>query len=300
MLHDYAIGLAGGPVVVKYGGNAMPAGGGADPVIEEIAALHRGGTPVVVVHGGGPEIDRALQERGIATQRIDGMRVTDAATLETTEFVLCATVNKRIVRALVALGVRAAGISGQDGPTLLAEAASASDLGFVGTIVAVEPALVRTLLEGGFLPVVAPLAVARDGAHAYNVNADLAAGALAAALGARAFVAITNVRRVFRDPDDPASGIDELTLDEATAFAASEACRSSMKPKLAAAIAAVAGGAQASYIAAAGPGSIAAALAGDATILRAAAGTQNDADRRSDACIPPLPSPSRSSTGPSG
>ncbi|MBV8490024.1 MAG: acetylglutamate kinase [Candidatus Eremiobacteraeota bacterium] len=258
-------------VVVKYGGNAMGQPRTPDVTLEEVAGLWRAGVPVVLVHGGGPDIDRALRARGIATERIEGLRVTTSETLDVTEGVLCATVNKRIVRAFAGLGVTAVGISGQDGALLVAErerSASGADLGYVGSVVACNPQVVTELLTSGFLPVVAPLAIARDGSHAYNVNADSAAAALAAALHASSFIAITNVPRVLRDPDDPASGIDAMTIDEARAFAGSDACRSSMKPKLFAAADAVAAGASASYVCDAKPGAIAAALAGDATIVR--------------------------------
>jgi acetylglutamate kinase len=255
--------------VVKYGGNAMPADG-PDPILAELAELWRAGTPVVVVHGGGPEIDRALEERGITTERIAGMRVTDAATLETTESTLCGTINKRIVRTCQMLGLPAVGVSGEDGPTLIAHravGAGGADLGFVGEIAVTDVRLLETLLNSGYLPVVAPLAIAENRTHAFNVNADLAAAAIAGALAASAFVAITNVPRIFRDPDDPSSGIDRLSIDEATAFVASDACRSSMKPKLTAAIEAVRDGAGASYICGAKPNAVRAALAGDATII---------------------------------
>ncbi len=235
-----------------------------------MAALWKGGTAVVLVHGGGPEIDAALAERGIVTERIDGLRLTDAATLHVTEAVLCGSINKRIVRACAALGLPAAGISGEDGRTLLARRArgiGGEDLGYVGEIEAIDPRLIRALLRDGFLPVVAPLALSADGAHAYNVNADLAAAAIAAALHADAFVLVTNVARVLRDVDDAASGIERLTSDEALHFANSDACRSSMKPKVIAAATAARNGAAASYICAAKTGTIASALSGDSTLV---------------------------------
>jgi acetylglutamate kinase len=261
-------------MVVKYGGAAMPGErpAGADPLLAEIAAIRRAGTQVVIVHGGGPEIDCALALRGIETERIGGLRVTSAAALEVTEAVLCGSINKRIVRDALALGLPAVGISGQDGRLLVAQRASAArgaDLGYVGSIVATEPRPLQALLDAGFLPVVAPLAIAPDASHPYNVNADSAAAAIAAALGADAFVAVTNVSRVLRDPDDPASGIDCFTPDEALAFAGADACRSSMKPKLAAAAAAVKSGTGSAYICALKSNAIAAALSGDATIIRA-------------------------------
>ncbi len=250
----------------------MPAAGvgAADPVLTEIASLREAGAAVVLVHGGGPEIDAALTQRGIVTKRIDGMRVTDAVTLEVTEAVLCGSVNKRLVRDALALGIPAVGLSGQDGNLLVAERAvglRGEDLGYVGRIVATEASPLHALLDAGFVPVVAPLAISRDGAHAYNVNADLAAAAIAAALQADAFVAITNVPRVFQDPDDPASGMDRLTSAEALAFADSGACRSSMKPKIESAASAVRNGATAAYICSAKPNAISAAIGGDATIV---------------------------------
>ena len=268
MTHDYATTL-----VVKYGGNAMagPAGG-PDPLLAEVAARWRSGQAVVLVHGGGPEIDAALAQRGLASDRIDGQRVTDATTLEVTEAVLCGSLNKRLVRACTMLGLPAAGISGEDGGTLIARRAkgiNGKDLGYVGEIVRAEPRLIQTLLAAGFLPVVAPLAIARDASHAYNVNADLAAGAIAAALQADAFVLVTNVARVLRNVDDPTSGIDRLTADQASVFAHTSACRNSMKPKLLAAAAAARNGATAAYICAVTANPISSALSGNCTIVAA-------------------------------
>jgi acetylglutamate kinase len=199
------------------------------------------------------------------------MRVTDAATLAIAEAVLCATLNKRIVRALSKLGLPAVGISGQDGGTLVARgmrAESGAHLGFVGEVVKSDPRLVQTLLDANFLPVVAPVAISEDGATAYNVNADLAAAALAGALKASAFVAITNVRRVLRDIDDESTAIEHLSAEEAQAFANSDACQSGMKPKVRAAAFAASGGAAVAFICAAGPGAISAAmLARNATTI---------------------------------
>lgn len=279
MKHNYAT-----PIVVKYGGNAMPGAGhpevraqasleglegrGADEVLSSAVALHQSGTPVVLVHGGGPEIDRWLADRGVETHRVDGLRVTDEATLEVSEAVLCATINKRLVRACAALGAKAVGISGEDGATLVAKRAygsSGEDLGYVGEVASCDPALIDLLLAANYLPVVAPLAIAHDNAHAYNVNADLAAAALAGALRAEAFIMVTNVARVRRDPSDPTSGIDRMSLGEARAFIETPACEGGMKPKMQAAIAAVEAGAQASYICS--PQPVGDILAGNATVI---------------------------------
>ncbi len=282
MQHKYAT-----PIVLKYGGNAMSASpppvtlrlsapvtlslSKGDPLLAEAVRLHLRGTPVVLVHGGGPEIDRWLAQRGVTTTRIDGLRVTDAETLEVTEAVLCATINKRLVRACTALGARAVGVSGEDGATLTATLAYGShgeDLGYVGDVSACDPSLIELLLEQGYLPIVAPLAISPDRAHALNVNADLAAAAIAGALHARAFILATNVARVLRDPADPASGIDTMTLEQAHDFLRDPACSGGMQPKLRAAIAAVESGAQRAYICEAGDETIARALDGGmATII---------------------------------
>ena len=299
-------------LVVKYGGNAIAEG--ASSLLAELAARHRAGGRTVLVHGGGPEIDRELAARNIPTVRIDGLRVTDAATLRVTEATLCGTVNKQLVRALLAQGIPAAGLSAQDGALLICAKATGvalrhpersepkasavegqpersepkasavegqlersepkasavegqpPDLGFVGAVTHVNPAVLIALLDAGFLPVVAPLGVAEDGSTAYNVNADTAAGAIAAALQAQTFILVTNVERVRRDPDDANSGIERMTLEQAREFLASDACRQSMKPKIAAAITAAEAGAT-SHICAESTHTITAAQANTGTTI---------------------------------
>ncbi|HEY5258902.1 MAG TPA: acetylglutamate kinase [Candidatus Baltobacteraceae bacterium] len=231
----------GGLLVVKFGGNAMTDHAEA-ALLEGIATLWGAGVWVVLVHGGGPQIDAALAVAGLATTRIDGLRVTDDAALAVTESVLCASINKRLVRALLARGVRAAGISGQDGALLVCGVEGEGKFGLVGAVAQVHPGILESLLAGGILPVVAPLGVARDGATAYNVNGDTAAGTIAAALRADALVFLTNVDRLRRDPDDPASGIDSLDLAAARAFCTTPACAGSMKPKMNAIVSALEGG----------------------------------------------------------
>lgn len=249
---------------MKYGGNAFAElAAGPDPVLTELAALHAHGTRVVLVHGGGPQIDASLARHGITSTRIEGLRITDAATLDVTEAVLCGTINKALVRACSALGIPAVGVSGEDGALLVAgfaRAPSGGDLGYVGEVVETNADLLVHLLGASWMPVVAPLAVSPDRTHALNVNADLAAAAIAAALRADAFVAVTNVERIRRVPGDPSTGIDAMTLDEAAAFHATDACAAGMKPKLAAAIAAVRGGCRAAYVCAARGGAIADAI----------------------------------------
>jgi acetylglutamate kinase len=239
-------------------------------LLKEIADLRAAGHAVILVPGGGPEIDQALNARGIITERVDGLRVTDEAALEVAEAVLCATANKRLVRACLQHGIPAIGVSGQDGAMVKAGrklSPSGQSLGFVGEIVEVDPAPLHALLHAGYLPVVSPIAVDVAAQHAYNVNADTVAGAIAAAVKADAYIALTNVDRVLRDPADPLSGIAALTLQDAETFAASDACASGMKPKMLAAIDAVSRGAARAYICGIQPRAIARALAGHATVI---------------------------------
>jgi len=257
-------------IVLKYGGNAMAAGGSDDPVVDEVAALAARGEKVVMVHGGGPQIDAELHLKAIDEVRVRGLRVTGAATRDVVEYVLCGTVNKALVRALLARGARAIGISGQDGPLLYARrvgSVNGVDLGFVGEIVRVEPGPVAALVDAGYVAVVAPLGLDEGGRGALNCNADVAAGAIAGALRADAYVVLTNVAGVRRDLADPDSVIPRLTVAEAEAFLADGTFTDGMIPKIQAAIAAVRGGARRAVVAGAGQGAIAAALEGAGTEL---------------------------------
>jgi acetylglutamate kinase len=257
-------------IVLKYGGNAMATPGDADPLLDDIVERARAGDRIVLVHGGGPQIDAALAERHIVTQRIDGQRVTDAATLAVTEAVLCGSVNKALVRELARRGVPAAGISGQDGNLLEARrlcSASGESLGFVGDIVLVRPALLEALLEGGFIPVVAPLGLETGSGSALNINADASAGAIAGALHADAYVVVTNVERVRRVLDDPSTGLDRVSPAQAQAFLDDGTFDGGMRPKIQSALAALASGARSAIVCGGGAGALSGALAGNGTII---------------------------------
>lgn len=255
-------------VVLKYGGNAMTAGVD-DPVLDEIAALARAGTSIVVVHGGGPQIDAALKIQKIPEERIDGLRVTPAAVRDVVEAVLCGTVNKDLVRGLLARGARAFGFAGQDAGILTARRmiVPGGDLGFVGEPAGVDAPLLHGILGLGLVPVIAPLGLDPVANVALNLNADTAAGAIAAALEADAYVVLTNVAGVRRNRHDPASVIPRLTIAEAQGFLTDGTFADGMRPKMRAAIDAVAGGARRAVIGAAVRDGIAAALAGAATEL---------------------------------
>jgi acetylglutamate kinase len=256
-------------IVLKYGGNAMAAAASEDPVLDEVAMLAARGERIVLVHGGGPQIDAELEAKAIDEIRVQGLRVTGRATRDIVEYILCGTVNKAVVRALASRGARAVGISGQDGNLLGARRAGSLggvDLGYVGEITGVDPAAARALLEAGFVVVVAPLALDAGGG-ALNCNADAAAGAIAGALAADAYVVITNVPGVRRDVHDPASLIERLTVAEAEVLLADGTLTDGMIPKMRAAIGAVRAGARRAVVAGAGFGAIDAALRGLGTEL---------------------------------
>lgn len=178
-------------VVIKFGGHAMDKEALCAAFAEDLAFLSAEGTRCVVVHGGGPQISALLERLHIESRFENGLRVTDEATMQAVEMVLCGQVNKDVVRRFAAHGVRAAGLSGRDGGLLLASVRQPS-LGRVGEVDKVDPALVECLLAGGFVPVVAPVASDAAG-QPLNINADTAAGALAGALHADYFVLISDV-----------------------------------------------------------------------------------------------------------
>ena len=179
-------------IVVKYGGAAMDRSGLAASFAEDIALLQSAGITPVVVHGGGPQVTQVSARLGIETTFVDGLRVTDAETLDVATMVLAGKLNKEVVGSLVAGGVAAVGLSGIDGGLLLARRQVAPDLGFVGEVVHVNADVLRTLTDRRFVPVVASIAVDETG-QAYNVNADVVAGELAIELAAEKLVFINDV-----------------------------------------------------------------------------------------------------------
>lgn len=176
--------------VIKYGGNAWSDNDHLTAFARAVAEFRRFNKNLVLIHGGGPQINVWLEKTAINSHFVDGERYTDNAALEVTEMVLCGQVNKKIVRALAAQGIKAVGISGQDGGLLTAKAVE--HLGQVGRISAVEPALIQLLLKNDYLPVIAPPATSLQFA-ALNVNADYAAARIAGALGAKYLILLTNV-----------------------------------------------------------------------------------------------------------
>jgi acetylglutamate kinase len=178
-------------VVIKYGGHAMDDPALSAPFADGLARLNARGMRLAVVHGGGPQISKMLGRLNIPSRFEHGLRVTDAAVMEVVEMILCGQVNKNVVSLFLQHGVRAAGISGKDARLFTAGQLS-GELGLVGEIQNVDAALVITLLDAGFVPIIAPVAIGADG-QSYNINADTAAGALAGAMAAEYFVLISDV-----------------------------------------------------------------------------------------------------------
>jgi acetylglutamate kinase len=180
-------------IVVKYGGAAMDRAGLAGSFAQDVSLLRSAGITAVVVHGGGPQVTQFSERLGIETTFVDGLRVTDAATLDVATMVLAGKLNTEVVAKLVSGGVPAVGLSGVDGGLLLARRQMAPDLGFVGEVVHVNADVLRTLTSERFVPVVASIAVDETTGQAYNVNADVVASELAIALGAEKLVFINDV-----------------------------------------------------------------------------------------------------------
>jgi acetylglutamate kinase len=195
-------------VVVKYGGSTMEDPDLRQSFAGDITLLHTVGILPVVVHGGGPQISEAMAVAGIEPTWVDGLRVTDAKTMKVVQRVLIGEVNADIVRMLGAHGTEAIGVSGIDAGLFRATPKDPR-LGFVGEITEVNTGFIDRLLTEGFVPVVAPIALGPDG-DVYNVNADTAAGALAAALGARKLVYLTDVEGVLADSGDESSLIQRM------------------------------------------------------------------------------------------
>jgi acetylglutamate kinase len=179
-------------IVVKYGGAAMDTTGLAASFAEDVALLQSAGIRPVIVHGGGPMVTQMSARLGIETTFVDGLRVTDAETLDVATMVLAGKLNTEVVSSLVTGGVNAVGLSGVDGRLLLAQKASGPDLGFVGEVVHVHVEVLETLLARPFVPVVASIAMDETG-QAYNVNADVVAAELAIALAAQKLVYVNDV-----------------------------------------------------------------------------------------------------------
>jgi acetylglutamate kinase len=239
--------LHGQTVVIKYGGAAMTEEALKAAVMGDIALLHYVGVKPVVVHGGGPEMSAMCRQMGIEPQFVAGMRVTDEATMRVTEMVM-GQIGKGIAQLLHEKGTPAVGLSGKDGGLMRARKfAGEADWGFVGEVEEVRPQLLHTLAREGFVPVVTPVA---PGAHGetYNINADLAAAAIASALGAVKLLLLTDVAGIYRDFNDKSSLIEALDADAAEALIADGVVAKGMIPKVRCCVDAVRAGVSRAHI----------------------------------------------------
>ncbi len=219
-------------VVVKYGGSAMTDTGLKMRVMQDVSILKLVGLKPIIVHGGGKEISRWIGKVGMEPRFVNGLRVTDAETMEIAEMVLNKE-NKSLVQLINNLGGKAVGISGKDGKLLkcVKKYSNGEDIGFVGNIVSVDTTLIEDLLNDGFIPVICPIGF-DDHGQSYNINADDAACAIAGAMHAEKLAFLTDVEGVYRDFEDKSSLIATLSLEEAQKMLDSGELVGGMLPKI--------------------------------------------------------------------
>ena len=238
-------------IVVKYGGHAMVNNELAKSFATDVVSLVKSGERVVVVHGGGPQIDRELNSKGLTSQTISGLRVTTPEMMDVVEMVLAGRVLRDVVNSLIQAGGSTVGITGRDGQTFIAKQITRSatgepiEVGQVGEIVSVNTKLLETLLDSGYIPVVASVSADQSGTP-FNVNADSAAGAVAGALHAERALFLTDVPGLFRHWPDVASLISQISYQEAKDLLPTLA--DGMIPKIAACLHAIEKGAKSAQI----------------------------------------------------
>lgn len=239
--------FAGKTIVVKYGGAAMKDSTLKDKVIRDIVFLSSVGVKPVVVHGGGPEINTWLEKLGIEPQFKDGLRVTDASTMDVVEMVLVGRVNKELVALLNQSGIKAVGLCGKDGNLITSRPVDQENIGFVGEVNQIQIDLVESLVNNGYVPIISSVA-ADDQGQAYNINADTVAGEIAAALGAEKLILLTDTPGILRDYKDTASLLYRLNIQEARNLISEDVVSGGMIPKVSCCVRSLAQGVQAAHI----------------------------------------------------
>ena len=235
-------------VVVKYGGNAMLNEELKAAVMEDIILLSTIGIKVVLVHGGGPEINNMLSKIGKESKFVDGLRYTDFETMEVVQMVLTGKLNKDIVGLLLQKGGRAVGLSGVDSGLIRARKTE-KDLGFVGEVTSVNPEIINSLLDKGFIPVVSTVALGEEGdSSRYNINADKKEAKIAVALKAEKFVQLTNVPGVLRNIDDSSTLIKRIERTALGSLKATGIIAGGMIPKIECCLTALEGGVPRTHI----------------------------------------------------
>jgi acetylglutamate kinase len=232
----------GKTVVIKYGGHAMLNDDLKHAVLQDVILMKFVGMNPVLVHGGGPEINSMLKRLEIKSEFVQGMRVTDQATMEIVEMVLAGKVNKDIVAGINQIGGKAVGLSGKDGNLINAQKKIeltkdeqgqeiAIDLGFVGEVKKINPQIIKTVVDEGYIPVIAPIGVGDEG-ESYNINADYVAGEIAGALKADKFVLLTDVEGIFADYEEKTSLISSLRIQDIATFIERGTINGGMIPKV--------------------------------------------------------------------
>jgi acetylglutamate kinase len=239
--------FAGRTVVVKYGGAAMKDSNLKDKVIRDVVFLSCVGVRPVVVHGGGPEINSWLDKLGIEPQFKDGLRVTDAPTMDVVEMVLVGRVNKELVSLINRAGGLAVGLCGKDGNLIKARPEGRKGIGFVGEVSSVDIKLVDSLVKSGYIPVVSSVS-ADEAGQAYNINADTVAGEIAAALGAEKLILLTDTPGILQDYQDPSTLMAKLDIQQARELMASGVVAGGMIPKVNCCVRSLAQGVRAAHI----------------------------------------------------
>jgi acetylglutamate kinase len=227
-------------IVFKYGGHAIAQGLAVDPAIEFLAELIKSGEKIVIVHGGGPQINRELEVHGIKTEMVKGLRKTTPEVFEVVQRTLSGEVLRNITNQMIGQGVNALGMSASDGGLMRGKISDAS-LGLVGEASTVNPEILETLIAKGITPIVSPICVTKDG-QGLNMNADLVAGALGGALHADVVMFSTDVSGIYRNYPDVNSLIESITVSELKEI--SKGFEGGMIPKAQAAITAIESGAK--------------------------------------------------------
>ena len=240
----------GKTIVVKYGGNAMVSDELRKAVISDIILLKLVGINVVVVHGGGPEINELLEKTGKESRFVNGLRYTDGETMEIVQMVLCGKVNKNLVATINRAGGSAVGLCGLDGGMIRAvrKTADGVDYGLVGDIVAVEPKAILDAIRDGFIPVISTVAQGEDAETSYNINADTAAAKIAVALGAEKLILLTDIRGLLRDRSDEGTLISQVRLPEVPVLVKDGVISGGMIPKVDCCVDAVRNGVKRTHI----------------------------------------------------
>ncbi|BBB22279.1 acetylglutamate kinase [Abyssogena phaseoliformis symbiont OG214] len=239
-------------IVIKYGGNAMVDKALKSSFARDIVLMKSVGMNPIVVHGGGPQIGKILEKIGKQSQFIDGMRVTDAETMDVVEMVLGGLVNKEIVNLIHQHGGHSIGLTGKDGSLISAKklkhdikpTSEIIDLGHVGEVDKIDTSVINLLLKGDFIPVIAPIGVGKDG-FSYNINADLVAGAIAQALNAEKLILLTNTSGLLDANDELLTGLDANIID---GLIEDGTIHSGMLPKINCALSAVKNGVKSTHI----------------------------------------------------